>query len=80
MQFRGEEMAEKEYSVSIPEEIYKKIESRIEGAGFSSVSEYVTYVLKEVLASLEEEEEEQVFTEEEEEKVKERLRALGYID
>ena len=38
------------------------------------------YVLREVLASLEEEEEEQVFTEEEEEKVKERLRALGYLD
>ncbi len=46
---------------------------------FSSVDEYVTYVLREVLASLEEEEEE-VFTEEEEEKVKERLRALGYLD
>jgi Arc/MetJ-type ribon-helix-helix transcriptional regulator len=74
-------MSGKEYTVSIPEDVYKKIEGRVEGAGFNSVSEYVTYVLKEVLASLEEDsEEEQVFTEEEEEKVKERLRALGYID
>jgi Arc/MetJ-type ribon-helix-helix transcriptional regulator len=72
-------MGEK-YSVEIPEDVYKKIEGRIEGAGFDSVSDYVTYVLREVLASLEEEEEEQVFSEEEEEKVKERLRALGYID
>ena len=74
-------MSEKEYTVTIPEDVYKKIEGRIEGAGFDSVSDYVTYVLREVLASLEEEEEEeQVFSEEEEEKVKERLRALGYID
>lgn len=40
----------------------------------------MTYVLREVLASLEEEEKEEVFSEEEEEKVKERLRALGYLD
>lgn len=65
--------------VKIPEEIYEKIEKRIEEMEFKSVDEYVTYVLREVLVSLEEEEEE-VFTEEEEEKVKERLRALGYID
>ena len=57
-----------------------EIKKRIEGTGFTSVSDYVTYVLREVLASLEEEEKEEVFTEEEEEKVKERLRALGYLD
>jgi len=48
-------------------------------ADHCTVDEYVTYVLQEVLSSLEEEEE-QVFSEEEEEKVKERLRALGYLD
>ncbi|AEC51966.1 hypothetical protein PNA2_1050 [Pyrococcus sp. NA2] len=72
---------EKNYvTISIPKPLYDKIKERIEGTGFTSVSEYVTYVLREVLASLEEEEEEEVFTEEEEEKVKERLRALGYLD
>ena len=65
-------------SVKIPDEVYEKIEKRIRETEFDSVDEYVTYVLKEVLASLEEEE--QVFSEEEEEKVKERLRALGYLD
>lgn len=73
-------MSGEEFNVSIPQDVYKKIEGRMEDAGFNTVSEYVTYVLKEVLASLEEEEEEEVFSEEEEEKVKERLRALGYID
>ena len=73
--------AEEYTTVSIPVELYEKIKQRIKETEFSSVSDYVTYVLKEVLASLEEEEEEvEVFTEEEEEKVKERLRALGYLD
>ncbi len=66
--------------VRIPADIYEKIEKRVKETEFESVDEYVTYVLREVLASLEEEEEERVFSEEEEEKVKERLRALGYLD
>jgi len=74
------ESEEKFVIVSIPVQLYEKIKQRIEGTEFTSVSDYVTYVLTEVLASLEEEEEEEVFTEEEEEKVKERLRALGYLD
>ncbi|XRO75837.1 CopG family transcriptional regulator [Methanocaldococcus sp. 28A] len=72
---------ERKYTtVSIPIQLYEKIKKRIEGTGFTSVSDYVTYVLREVLASLEEKEKEEVFSEEEEEKVKERLRALGYLD
>ncbi len=75
-------MAEKRKhtTVSIPTQLYKNIKGRIEGTGFTSVSDYVTYVLREVLSSLEEEDKEEVFSEEEEEKVKERLRALGYLD
>jgi Arc/MetJ-type ribon-helix-helix transcriptional regulator len=73
--------SERKYTtVSIPVQLYEKIKQRIEGTGFTSVSDYVTYVLREVLASLEEEEKEEVFSKEEEEKVKERLRALGYLD
>ncbi|KXB02458.1 CopG family transcriptional regulator [candidate division MSBL1 archaeon SCGC-AAA261F17] len=69
-------MAKKKKStVSIPPELFKKIKERIKGTGFDSVSEYVTYVLREVV----EEEEEEEFSEEDEEKVKERLRALGYL-
>jgi len=74
------EEGRKHTTVSIPIPLYEKLKKRIDGTGFTSVSDYVTYVLREVLASLEEEEKEEVFTEEEEEKVKERLRALGYLD
>ncbi len=71
-----------EYStVSIPKPLVKKVKNRMKGTGFSSVSSYVTYVLRQVLSSIEEDERsKQAFTKEEEEKVKQRLRDLGYID
>ena len=77
---KGKKKDGKYTTVSIPTVLYKKIKKRIEGTGFTSVSDYVTYVLREVLASLEEEEKQRAFSKEEEEKVKERLRALGYLD
>jgi len=65
-------------TVSIPTPLFKKIRERIKGTGFTSVSSYVTYVLREIVT--EEEEHEEPFTKEDEERVKARLRALGYID
>ncbi|MFX1426046.1 MAG: CopG family transcriptional regulator [Promethearchaeota archaeon] len=68
-------------TVSIPKPLAEKIKERMKGTGFSSVSSYVTYVLRQVLSSIESEERsKQAFTKEEEEKVKQRLRDLGYID
>ncbi|MFX1279838.1 MAG: CopG family transcriptional regulator [Promethearchaeota archaeon] len=68
-------------TVSIPKPLIEKVKERMKGTGFSSVSSYVTYVLRQVLSSIEEEERsKQAFTKEEEEKVKQRLRDLGYID
>jgi len=71
-----------EYStVSIPKPLIKKIKERMEGTGFPSVSSYVTYVLRQVISSIEEDEKsKQAFSKEDEEKVKQRLRDLGYID
>ncbi len=74
-------MAEKDYTtVSIPKPLAKKVKKRMEGTGFNSMSSYVTYVLRQVISSMEEEEQTEEFSEEDEEKVKERLRALGYLD
>jgi len=73
----GEE--EKKFTtVSIPTPLFKKVEERIKGTGFTSVSSYVTYVLREVVS--EEEEETEPFTKQDEERVKDRLKALGYMD
>ena len=68
-------------TVSIPKPLVDKIKERMRGTGFPSVSSYVTYVLRQVISSIEEDQRsKQAFTKEEEEKVKQRLRDLGYID
>jgi Arc/MetJ-type ribon-helix-helix transcriptional regulator len=75
-----EEKDEKKFTtISIPTQLAEKIKKRIEGTGFHSLSSYATYVLREVISGTEEDEEE-AFSKEDEEKVKERLRALGYLD
>lgn len=65
--------------VSIPDELYEKIEKNLEDFGFKTVDEYIVFVLEEVLKS-DDSGEKQVFSEEEEEMIKKRLRDLGYLD
>lgn len=66
--------------IKVPKEIIRKIEERIKGTEFRTVDEYINFVLEEVVKETDEEEPEEVFSEEDEQKVKERLRALGYLD
>jgi Arc/MetJ-type ribon-helix-helix transcriptional regulator len=70
-------MKEEKKTISLPGELYGKIEQRIAGTEFSSVDEYVNFVLEEVLK---EEESETSFSKEDEEEVKRRLKGLGYLD
>jgi len=65
-------------TVSIPRTLYERIKNIIKGTGFTSVSSFVTYVLREVVASYEEEKME-VFSEEEKKAIIEKLKKLGYI-
>ncbi|RLF58574.1 MAG: CopG family transcriptional regulator [Thermoplasmata archaeon] len=65
-------------TVSIPMTLAEKLKKKIEGTGFTSLSSYVTYVLRELVANMEEDDE--AFSKEDEERIKERLRALGYLD
>ena len=66
-------------ALSLPAELYGRIEERVKATGFGSVDEYVIFVLEEVVKE-EGEEEGRTFSKEEEEEVKKRLRALGYLD
>ena len=75
-----EEKDDKKFTtISIPTPLAEKIKKRIKGTGFTSLSSYVTYVLREVISGMEEEDEE-VFSKNDEKRVKDRLRALGYLD
>jgi len=69
--------SEDKVSIEISKQLYEKAKKFIEEqGGFSSVEELVEFLLQEVLT---EEEGGKELSKEEEEKVKERLRALGYI-
>ena len=65
--------------IKIPKDLIAIIEERVKETEFESVDEYATFVLEEVVKD-DDEEIEEVFSEEDEEKVKERLKALGYLD
>jgi len=65
-------------TIEISRELYEKAKKFIEEqGGFNSVEELVEFLLQEALSV--EEESGREMSKEEEEKVKERLRALGYI-
>ncbi len=90
------EEKETNYStISLPKPLVEKIKKRCEGTGFTSVSSYVTYVLRQLISNMEQNIEQkdesanrkpqttnqprEAFSRDDEEKVKERLKALGYI-
>jgi len=64
-------------AVSLPVELYHKIEQRIDGTDFRSVDDYVNFVLEEVVK---EEEQTVALSEQDEAEVKKRLKDLGYLD
>ena len=67
-------------TVSIPVTLYERIRKLIEGTGFTSVSQFVTYVLREVVAEMEEEKlRSEAVSEEEKKAIIERLKRLGYL-
>ncbi|NPA98081.1 MAG: CopG family transcriptional regulator [Crenarchaeota archaeon] len=70
----GEDMVE--IKIRLPEKLYREAKAKAEEAGFNTIDEFIVFVLEQLLG----EEEPAELSEEDEEKVKERLRALGYID
>jgi hypothetical protein len=64
--------------ISIPADLFKEIEEKIKGTDVSSVQDYVVKVIKDSLSESKKKGEE--LSKEEEDKVKERLKALGYMD
>ncbi|WAI01215.1 hypothetical protein [Methanogenium organophilum] len=72
-------MDEKNVTVSISKENYDLINNYIVDLEYDSVDDYVNFVLSEVMNELISDDEID-YSEEDEEMVKERLRALGYMD
>ena len=65
-------------TIKIPRPLYTKLQSIIEDSGYNSVTDFVVYVLRDLVASSRRSEQE--FTEQELIEVKQRLRNLGYFE
>jgi len=63
-------------TVSIPKILYEKVHQRIEGTGFTSVSRFVVFVLRELVT--EPKKEKTPFSEEDKKQLLEKLEKLGY--
>lgn len=69
---------ESKVTLKIPRELYRKLSRMIEGTGFSSVTEFIVFVMR-TLASSGEIKGEDKLTSEEVMAIRERLRRLGYL-
>jgi Arc/MetJ-type ribon-helix-helix transcriptional regulator len=64
-------------TLKIPRPLYDKIRTVIEGSGFSSVNEFVVYVLRDLISTKDMEKKE--LSAEEIEAIRQRLKNLGYF-
>ena len=65
-------------TLKIPRPLYESLSQIIEESGFNSVTEFVVYVLRDLLSSRAEEKE-PALSKKEVEMVKKRLKSLGYL-
>jgi Arc/MetJ-type ribon-helix-helix transcriptional regulator len=65
-------------TIKIPRPLYEKISQVIDGAGYNSVTDFVVYLLRDIVSTHRISEAEP-YSEEELKLVKERLRSLGYL-
>jgi len=76
----GEERRGKHTTISIPVTLYNRIKELIKDTGFTSVSQFAVYVLREVVASMEREKlESEAVSEEDKRRIIEKLKKLGYL-
>ena len=66
-------------SLEIPNKLKIKLEIKIKETKFSSLSEYINYILEQVTSDTSFSNDEQAYTKEEEVAVKKRLEELGYV-
>jgi len=75
---------ESKVTVKIPRPLYRKIQHVVEGSGFNSPTDFIVYVLRDLMGEAEEHRietgaAEPAYSEEEIEDVKRKLKNLGYL-
>jgi hypothetical protein len=65
-------------TLKIPRPLFQRLSVLIEGSGFSSVTEFVVYVLRDLVAH-QEDEQPTTLTAKELEAIRKRLKTMGYL-
>ncbi len=65
-------------TIKIPKPLYQNLSEIIEGSGFNSVTEFIVYILRDLISSRTVQKEPSL-SKEEIEIVKKRLKSLGYL-
>ena len=76
---RFQAVRESKVTVKIPRPLYRKIQLVVDGSGFNSPTDFIVYVLRDLMGEAEEPEHKQEFTQEELDDVKRKLKNLGYL-
>ena len=72
-------MPQDKVTLKIPRPIYDKLKLFIEGSGFSSVNEFVVYVLRDLVSTGIRGKEDADFSKNEIDAIRQRLKSLGYL-
>jgi hypothetical protein len=67
-------------TLKIPRPLYERLSKVIEGTGFRSVTEFSVYVLRDLVAAQDSHAAEAEMSGDDVDAVRQRLRALGYLD
>ena len=70
---------ESKVTVKIPRPLYRKIQQVVEDSGFNSPTDFIVYVLRDLMGEAEEHKPAAEYSPEEVEDVKRKLRNLGYL-
>jgi metal-responsive CopG/Arc/MetJ family transcriptional regulator len=70
-------MAKDKVTLKIPRPLYERLKTVIEGSGFSSVNEFVVYILRDLMSAKSQGKKE--LSADEIEAIRKRLKALGYF-
>jgi len=70
--------ADKKVTIKIPGTLYNRLSETIAGSGFNSVTDFIVYVLRD-LVSTKGQADESSFSVEEIEAIRKRLKSLGYL-
>lgn len=70
---------ETKVTVKIPRPLYRKIQHVVEGSGFNSPTDFIVYVLRDVMGEAEVDGGKTEFSKDEIEDLKRKLKKLGYL-